>query len=259
MIVDCHTHLAAVSDDDRSAETAHEQACADLDAAVVLERRSAGQPSARRQLVQYLQDRPHLLGFAAVDPTHDGVDAGSLQAIDDAGFRGLVLYCCEDGFHPAHSRAMHLYEAAADRSWPVFFHNGGPLAPGAVLEYAQPVLVDEVARQFPTLKIIVGQMGLPFIEQTLVLLAKHDNVYADLTIRPQRIWQVYNLVVGADEAGVMHKLLFGSGFPDGLPSQCMETLLGFNRLLADTKLPTVPREHLRGIIERDSLAELGLR
>ncbi len=62
--------------------------------------------------------------------------------------------------------------------------------------------------------------------------------------------------MGAYEAGVMDKLLFGSGYPYADPGQCIETLLGFNKLLADTHLPQVPREKLRSVVERDSLAAL---
>jgi predicted TIM-barrel fold metal-dependent hydrolase len=101
-------------------------------------------------------------------------------------------------------------------------------------------------------------MGMPFIEQTLSIVSRHKNVYADLTIRPKNVWQTYNMVVAAHEHGVMDKLLFGSGFPSGNASQCIETLLGFNMLLADTNLPTVPRGSIRNIIERDSLKLLGI-
>ena len=57
----------------------------------------------------------------------------------------------------------------------------------------------------------------------------------------------------------MDKLLFGSGFPSSNAGQCIETLLGFNMLLADTNLPTVPRGSIQNIIERDTLAILGLK
>ena len=102
-------------------------------------------------------------------------------------------------------------------------------------------------------------MGVPFVEQTLVMVAKHKNVYADLTIKPRNVWQTYNTVISAHEYGVMDKLLFGSGFPAGNAGQCIETLLGFNMLLADTNLPTVPRGSIQNIIERDALALLGIK
>ena len=91
------------------------------------------------------------------------------------------------------------------------------------------------------------------------MAAKHKNVYADLTIRPEKPWQVYNIVTAAYEAGVMEKLLFGSGYPNGRADKCIETLFGFNKLLADTNLPNVPRNEIRGIIEKNTLEILGLK
>jgi hypothetical protein len=102
-------------------------------------------------------------------------------------------------------------------------------------------------------------MGAPFVDQALAMVAKHKNVYADLTIKPSNVWQVYNLVLSAHEYGVMDKLLFGSGFPFGKAGECIETLLGFNKLLADTNLPTVPRGSIRHVIERNTLEALGIK
>ena len=56
----------------------------------------------------------------------------------------------------------------------------------------------------------------------------------------------------------MDKLLFGSGFPASGAEECIEILLGFNKLLADTNLPTVPRGTIRNVIERDSPHLLGI-
>ncbi|MHC5001402.1 MAG: hypothetical protein ACYTE1_11415 [Planctomycetota bacterium] len=86
-----------------------------------------------------------------------------------------------------------------------------------------------------------------------------DHHRGDLSIQPQRVWQNYNVVVSAYEAGVMDKILFGSGFPYAEPDACIETLLGFNRMLTNTNLPQVPREKLRSIVERDALDLFGLK
>jgi len=153
---------------------------------------------------------------------------------------------------------MRLYESACQLKMPVFFHNAGDLSAAAVLDYARPYLLDEVAREFPELKIVIGSMGNPFLEQTLSMLAKHKNVYADLTIKTTSVWQTYNTVLATHERGVMDKLIFGSGFPASGADQCIEILLGFNKLLGDTNLPAVPRGAIRNIIERDSLALLGI-
>jgi len=260
MIVDCHTHISPAADD--AEVTAHFTAAETVDACIVLASPQGPSEEVNKALAQYSNKRKDkMVGFAVVEPNRDKVSASNLKSLcDKFGLKGTVLYCSACGYHPTHSRAMKFYESAEELGIPVFFHNAGD-TPGtnAVLEYAQPYLLDEVARAFPELKMIIGNMGIPFVEQTMAMVSRHENVYADLTIRPGNVWQTYNIVVAAHENGVMDKLLFGSGFPAGQAGQCIETLLGFNMLLADTNLPTVPRGSIRNIIERDTLQLLGIK
>lgn len=260
MIVDCHTHISSAADDAEASE--HLAAAQTVDACIVLATANGPTEEVNNKLSEYVsKHKEKLVGFAVIDPTKDKINTKNLVSIcEKLGLKGTVLYCCACGFHPAHSRAMRFYESAQELALPVFFHYWDQvLSPKAVLDYAQPYLLDEVARTFPALKMVIGTMGVPFVEQTLSMAAKHENVYADLTIRLGSIWQTYNTVVAAYEHGVMDKLLFGSGFPFGNAGECIETLLGFNMRLADTNLPTVPRASIRDVIERDALALLGIK
>jgi hypothetical protein len=257
MIVDCHTHIKCRSGEVGTAE--HLEACAKVDACIVLSSGKDDLASANKEVSQYVGQSQKMTGFAVVNPLVDKVGVKKVSSITrDLGLKGLVLYCAEHGFHPSHSRAIQLYESAEELSLPVFFHNAGPYGSDAVLDHAQPYLLDEIARRFPSLKIVIGRMGIPFVSQTLCLLAKHEHIYADLSIDPGKVWEVYNIVIGAHEAGVMDKLLFGSGYPYALPDNCIETLLGFNKLVAEANLPTVRRENIRTVIERDTLSLLGI-
>lgn len=260
MIVDCHTHIKLTAEDTETSE--HLAAAETVDVCIVLGTSDGPSDEVNKKLSQYVNKRKEkMAGFAVVEPGKDKISTNHLKSIPDKlGLKGTVLYCSACGFHPTHSRAMRFYESAQELGLPVFFHNAiEPTRTDAVLEYAQPFLLDEVAREFANLKIIIGNMGMPFVEQTLSIVARHKNVYADLTIYPGRVWQTYNMVVAAYEHGVMDKLLFGSGFPSASAGQCIETLLGFNMLLADTNLPTVPRGNIRNIIERDTLELLGIK
>ncbi len=261
MIVDCHTHINFAVDDEVAASE-HLEAAETVDACIVLARAGESNEEVNKKLAEYVgRHKEKMVGFAVVEPTKDNVSVKNLTSIrDKLGLKGAVLYCCQSGFHPTHSRALQLYESAEELGLPVFFHSEGAfLESNAVLDYAQPYLLDEVARKFKKLKIVIGTMGVPFVEQTLSMVAKHENVYADLTIRPSNVWQIYNMVMTAYERGVMNKLLFGSGFPASNAGECIEALLGFNMHLADTNLPTVPRGNIRNIIERDTLELLGIK
>ena len=257
MIVDCHTHINCPSRDIDTAE--HLEACEKVDTCIVLASGQGGSSEANKEISKYVKGHRKMVGFAVVNPAEDKIGTRNITAnTRDLGLKGVVMYCPENRFHPAHSRAMRFYEVAEELGLAVFFHNGASLGPDAILDYAQPYLLDEVVRRFGSLKIVIGSMGVPFVSQTISMLAKHENVYADLTISPQKVWEIYNIVVSAHEADVMDKLLFGSGYPFARADNCIETLLGFNKLLADTNLPTVPREKIRGIIERNTLALLGI-
>jgi len=231
MIVDCHTHVRSLSEAEVSEHLAAVEA---VDACIVHAGLDGPPDQVNRKLSEYVdKHKDRMVGFATADPTRERIDERGLTSLTEKlGFRGVVLYCSMCGFHPAHSLAMRFYEAIQERGLPIFFHNGShALSAEAVLEYAQPYLLD-------------GNMGVPFVEQTLSMVGKHENVYADLTVRPAKVWQTYNMVVAAHERNVMEKLLFGSGFPLGQAGECIETLLGFNTLLGDTKLPAVPRGNI---------------
>lgn len=258
MIIDCHTHIncpgCQFGPEDHFAESGQVDACLVLACPAEQNRQS------NKFVSEYVQRHPQkMYGFAVVNPVKDDISKRYWTNVkDDMGLKGAILYSSGEAFHPSHSLALQFYEVAEAMKIPLFFHNAPPYSPGAILEYARPSLLDEIALKFKDLKIVIGSMGMPFVNETVCMLAKHENVYGDLTINPQKIWEVYNLVVTAHEAGVLDKLIFGSGLPFGKAQNCIETLLGFNKLLADVNLPTVPREKIREIIERDSLTILGI-
>ncbi len=259
MIVDCHTHIDLSEAEPDFA--GHWAAAKMVDACVVLTCPGEDRPLANEKTSQYVSDhRKRMIGFAVVEPTQDEInDEFLVKLTQEQAFKGFVVYCSTCDFHPTHSRAMKFYAAVQELDLPLYFHNGDLDRGGhGNLAYAQPYLLDEVASVYPDLKIIIGGMGVPFVEQTLAVLARHRNAYADLSIRPNNVWQTYNMVVAAHEQGVMGQLVFGSGYPTSDANACLERLLGFNTLLGDTNLPTVPRGSIRNVIERNSLELLSI-
>jgi predicted TIM-barrel fold metal-dependent hydrolase len=259
MIIDCHTHIGYPGCDIRPED--HFAAAEPVDACIILAAPDEANRQSNKLVSEYVTRHPKkMVGFASVNPVTDDISVKRFSQVKNRmELKGAVLYCCTEGFHPAHSRAMQFYETAAELQLPIFFHNTTPFTADSVLEYARPSLLDEIARKFKGLKIIIGSMGQPFLSETLCMLAKHENVYGDLTINPQKVWEVYNTVLSAHEANVLGKMFFGSGLPFSKPQSCIETLLGFNKLLADMNLPTVPRESIRGVIERNTLEILGIK
>lgn len=210
------------------------------------------------QIAGYVNENPgRVLGFAGIDPMADGY----LEEFDKAvelGLVGVTISPAAQGFHPAHTRAMALYEKCQQLGMPVFIHPDTHLGPNTMLEFAQPYLFDEVARTFDKLPLVFAQVGHPWVDQTLTLIGKHPNVYADLSDIIERPWQLYNVLLLAYQQNMCHHLLLGSDFPFCTTEQAIMTIYSVNTLTHGTHLPTVPREQLRSIIERDTLACLGL-
>ncbi len=212
-----------------------------------------------RYVSDYVAKYPQkLIGFAGIDPTEPGAAEEVKIAKEDLRLRGITISPANQDFHPTDSRAMRVYEEAERLEMPIVVHPSGQFTEESKLEFGRPYLLDEVARTFPKLRMIIAQLGQPWVDETICLLGKHPHVFADVSGLLSRPWQAYNALVNCYQAGVIDKLLFGSDFPYTNAEECIESLYSINQLAQGTNLPVVPREALRGIVERDALGLLGL-
>jgi len=92
-------------------------------------------------------------------------------------------------------------------------HQGTTFVRTGPLKYALPILLDDVAIEFPELRMIIAHLGHPWIADTLVLIRKHPHLYSDISALNYRPWQFYNALIMAKEYGVLDKILFGSDYP----------------------------------------------
>lgn len=280
MIVDLHTHLwqnpeqlgpqiteqlrrrfAGSWDLLDAGPQAHEQATAPVDVAVVLGFRSRylGADLPNEFITEYMSRNPSkYVGFAGVDPV-DRDCAKQIEVLAGAGFAGITISPASQNYHPADTRAMAVYEVAEGLRLPILVHQGTHYTRSSKMEYAQPYLLDEVARAYPKLRLIIAHCGHPWVDETLTLIAKHEHVYSELSNIIARPWQLYNIMLQAHHLDLTDKLFFGSDFPYMTPSEAIETMYSLNSFGAGTPLPSVPREKLRNIIERDALSVLGIR
>ena len=240
----------------------HSQAMAPVNHAVLLgfESKLLGGSICHEQVAGYVRKAPdRLLGFAGIDPKADLAPTRSLEQAIGLGLVGVTVNPAAAGFHPTDTRAMALFEACQHHKIPVLVESGTTLARNARMEFARPVLFDEVIRDFPELKLILGTFGDPWVDEGVALLAKHPNVYADISGFTARPWQLFNALLTAHQMGTMGQVLFGSNFPFVTPEQAIKTIYSVNTLTQGTHLPSVPREQLRSVVERDTLQILGLK
>jgi predicted TIM-barrel fold metal-dependent hydrolase len=103
-----------------------------------------------------------------------------------------------------------IYEKAQEYGIPVLVHTGTSIFPGARAKYGDPLALDDVALDFPRLKIILAHGGRPFwTEESFFLLRRHPNIYFDISsIPPQNLLKYFPRLEELTE-----KTLFGSDWP----------------------------------------------
>jgi uncharacterized protein len=108
-----------------------------------------------------------------------------------------------------------IYRAAEANGIPVMFHTGTSIFPGARNKYGDPIYVDDVAVDFPRLKILLAHGGRPlWMKTAFFLVRRHPNVYLDISgIPPQTLLKYFPRL---DE--IANKTLFGTDWPGpGVP------------------------------------------
>jgi uncharacterized protein len=198
------------------------------------------------------------VGFASVDP--NAVDAAREleRSITTLGLRGLKLSPVYHGFDPWGPAAWRLYEMADGLNVPVMFHMGGAYDPDAALEWGSPLLLDRVGRAFPRLRMIVAHLGQPMMQETVMLMRKNENVFADLSARFHRPWQLYNGLRAAIEYRVTDRLLFGSDFPVMTTREAVQAFRAINDWGEGVQLPPIPPDLIEGILYERPLELVGL-
>jgi predicted TIM-barrel fold metal-dependent hydrolase len=74
-----------------------------------------------------------------------------------------------------------VFRIAAKHDVPVMIHTGDTYSKGAKVRYAHPLLVDDVAVDFPDTKFIMAHAGNPWFTDAAQVLYKNDNVFADIS------------------------------------------------------------------------------
>jgi predicted TIM-barrel fold metal-dependent hydrolase len=160
-----------------------------------------------------------MVAFASIDP-HKG-KAAALEArrlIADHGVRGFKFHPPMQDFHPYDRIAWPIYEVIAEHRLPAIFHTGhsgmgtGMRGGGGIrLKYGQPILVDDVAVDFPDLTIILAHPSWPWTDEALSMALHKPNVFIDLSgWSPKRFPPQ---IVSYANGQLGHKMLFGSDFP----------------------------------------------
>ena len=103
-----------------------------------------------------------------------------------------------------------VYEKCIEYDVPLMVHTGTSVFQGARNRFADPMPVDDVAVDFPELRIIMAHGGRPlYTETAFFLLRRHPNVYFDVSSTPPKSLPRYFPWLER----VADKAMFGSDWP----------------------------------------------
>ncbi len=173
-------------------------------------------------ILQKYPDR--FVGFHVADPV-GGLKAVKEfeRAVSEYGFKGLKLFPAYNHAALDDKRIYPLWEKAQELGLPVIVHTGWTQVKGTKIAWQNPVLLDDIAEEFPDLKIVMGHTGFHRADEALMLMWKHINIYGDIGCwHDWPLYRIADVLVLAKGLGLLNRLLWGSDSPFGPPFYCLE-------------------------------------
>jgi uncharacterized protein len=195
-----------------------------------------------------------LIPFASVDPHKGKLGVREARALIADGVRGFKFHPNTQAFWPNDHAYYPLYEVIAEAGLIALFHSGQtgigagmPGGGGVRLKYSNPMCVDDVAADFPELRIILAHPSFPWQEEALAVATHKPNVYIDLSGWSPKYFP--DILVRYTNTLLRHKMLFGSDYP----------LITPDRWLSDFEALAIRDEVRPLVLKENAAALLGLR
>ena len=194
-----------------------------------------------------------LIPFGSVDPWSAGAVRRVDELVGDYGVRGFKFHPSLQAFEPNDRRFYPIYEAISGAGLPALFHTGqtglGSALPGGhgiKLRYSDPMLLDDVAADFPDLTIVMAHPAVPWVDAQIAIASHKANCYIDLSGWSPKYFP--SQLVRAIGRQLRTKALFGTDHP----------YISLQRWRADFDTLDVDPEVLPLILKDNAARVLGL-
>jgi uncharacterized protein len=196
-----------------------------------------------------------LVPFGSVDP-HAGASAvrTARRLVQDHGVRGFKFHPSLQAFEPNDRRFYPLYDALQDLGVPAVFHTGQtgigaglPGGRGIKLRYSAPMLLDDVAADFPGLTVVMAHPSVPWQDEAISIATHKSNVYIDLSGWSPKYFPAP--LVRAANSLLQRKVLFGSDFPVLTPDRWLADFADLE--IAPEIRPLILKENARQVLRLD--------
>lgn len=151
------------------------------------------------------------------------------RCVRELGFKAIRVLPWLWEVPPTDRRFYPVYTACCEMNVPFCTQIGhtGPLMPS---EVGRPIYLDQVALDFPELKIVGGHIGYPWTDEATAVATKHENVFIDTSAYTVKRYppQIVEFMRGHGRT----KVLFGTNYPMITPAKALE---GLDQLGLDTE------------------------
>jgi uncharacterized protein len=178
-------------------------------------------PEVNQFVADYCKEDPkRLIPCGSVHPRHTTNVLADMEQIVRSGIKMIKVHPPHQLLYPNDylngvKELEIIYRAAEANGIPVMVHTGTSIFPGARNKYGDPIYVDDVAVDFPKLKILLAHGGRPlWMDTAFFLVRRHPNVFLDISgIPPKTLLKYFPRL---EEIG--SKTLFGTDWPGpGVP------------------------------------------
>ena len=172
-------------------------------------------------IANYVKEDPkRLIPCGSLHPRHTSNVLADMEQIVRLGIRLIKIHPPHQLLYPNDyvngvKELEIIYRAAEANGIPVMVHTGTSIFPGARNKYGDPIHVDDVAVDFPKLKILLAHGGRPlWMTTAFFLVRRHRNVYLDISgIPPKTLLKYFPRL-----EEIADKALFGTDWPGpGVP------------------------------------------
>jgi len=159
-----------------------------------------------------------LIPFGSVDPHRpDAVDEVR-RLVAEHDIRGFKFHPNIQAFFPNDEDFYPLYEAIQEAGVPALFHTGHsgigtglPGGGGIRLKFSNPMYVDDVAVDFPEMKIVLAHPSFPWQDEAISVALHKRQVYIDLSGWSPKYFPPQ--LVRYANTQLRDRVLFGSDYP----------------------------------------------
>ena len=193
-----------------------------------------------------------LIPFGTVDPWNPNA-VPRVRELIGLGVKGFKFHPSLQGFEPNDRAFYPIYEAIAAAGMPALFHTGqtglGSGLPGGhriKLRFSDPMLLDDVAADFPDLTVVMAHPAVPWVDSQIAIASHKANVFVDLSGWSPKYFPPQ--LVSAIGRQLRTKALFGTDHP----------YISLERWRRDFDALGVDAEVLPLILKQNALRVLGL-